>query len=72
MNYGRRFYLVVGCAITYTLLLICGYLDSGAYVALQTLTIGAYIAGNGAQKYTEAKYGSLNPGKTGSFLSQET
>ena len=58
MNYGRRFYLVVGCAITYTLLLAFGLLDSGAYVALQTLTIGAYIAGNGAQKFTDAKYGS--------------
>ena len=60
MNFGRRFYLVLGCALTYTLLLVGGYLDSGAYVALQTLTIGAYIAGNGAQKFTDAKYGSLN------------
>ena len=71
MSYGRRFYLVLGCALTYTLLLITGYLDSGAYVALQTLTIGAYIAGNGAQKYTEAKYGSLNPNPNSDFLSQE-
>ena len=71
MNYGRRFYLVVGCAITYTLLLVLNYLDSGAYVALQTLTIGAYIAGNGAQKYTEAKYGSLNPSPPSSFLTEE-
>ena len=58
MNYGRRFYLVLICAVTYTLLLIAGYLDAGAYVALQTLTVGAYIAGNGAQKFTDAKYGS--------------
>ncbi|KKL08731.1 hypothetical protein LCGC14_2572890, partial [marine sediment metagenome] len=28
---GRRFCLVVGCALTYTLLLITGYLDSGGY-----------------------------------------
>ena len=54
---GRRFCLVIGCAVTYTLLLIGGYLDGGAYVALQTLTIGAYIAGNGAQKYAETRYG---------------
>lgn len=57
---GRRFLLIVGCAATYTLLLIFDHLDSGAYVALQTLTIGAYIAGNGAQKYVENKYGSGN------------
>ncbi len=55
---GRRFCLVIGCALTYTALLIGGYLDSGAYVALQTLTVGAYLAANGAQKHTEAKYGS--------------
>lgn len=58
MNFGRRFYLVIGCAITYTLLLATGLLDSGAYVALQTLTVGTYIAGNGVQKFTDAKYGS--------------
>ena len=58
MNFGRRFYLVFGCALTYTLLLVGGYLDSGAYVALQTLTVGAYIAGNCTQKFTDAKYGS--------------
>ncbi len=58
MNYGRRFYLVLGCSLMYTLLLVGGYLDSGAYVALQTLTVGAYIAGNGLQKFTDAKYGS--------------
>lgn len=56
---GRRFTLVVGCALTYTALLVGGYLDSGAYVALQTLTIGAYIAGNGAQKYAETRYGTV-------------
>ena len=56
MNFGRRFYLVVGCAITYTGLLVAGLLDSGAYVALQTLTVGAYIAGNGWQKHSECKF----------------
>jgi len=58
MNYGRRFYLVIGCAITYTLLLTFGHLDSGAYVALQTLTVGAYLAANTHQKNSEKKYGS--------------
>jgi hypothetical protein len=56
MNYGRRFYLVVGCAITYTILLMLDHLDSGAYVALQTLTVGAYLAANGYQKNSENKY----------------
>jgi len=54
---GRRFFLVLFFGLVYTALLVGGYLDSGAYVALQTLTIGAYIAGNGAQKYAEMKYG---------------
>lgn len=55
---GRRFLLVLFFGLIYTALLIGGYLDSGAYVALQTLTIGAYIAGNGAQKFAETKYGN--------------
>lgn len=58
---GRRFCLVVGCCLIYTALLVGGYLDSGAYVALQTLTVGAYIAGNGAQKYAETRYGTRTP-----------
>ena len=57
---GRRFVLVMVCGLTYTLLLIFGYLDTGAYVALQIATVAAYIAGNGAQKYTEARYGNGN------------
>lgn len=56
MNFGRRFYLVVGCALVYTALLVGGILDSGAYVALQTLTVGAYLAANGHQKYSECKF----------------
>ena len=55
---GRRFCLVLGVALVYTALLIGDYLDSGAYVALQTLTVGAYLAANGAQKFVEKKYGS--------------
>lgn len=58
---GRRFGLVVGCALTYTALLVGGYLDSGAYVALQTLTVGAYLAANGHQKHVEIKHGNRNP-----------
>ena len=57
---GRRFCLVLGCALVYTALLIFDYLDSGAYVALQTLTVGAYLAANGFQKNSENKYGNGN------------
>lgn len=58
---GRRFMLVVVCGLTYTALLVNGYLDSGAYVALQAMTVGAYLAANTTQKYTESKYGSRTP-----------
>lgn len=60
---GRRYVLVVGCALVYTALLVGGYLDSGAYVALQTLTVGAYLAANGFQKHSENKYGNGNSNK---------
>lgn len=53
---NRRFKLVVFCGLTYTALLVWGYLDSGAYVALQIATVGAYLAASGAQKYTEHKF----------------
>ncbi len=60
MKTGRRFLLVIVCAVTYTVLLILDHLDSGAYVALQLGTVGAYIAGNVAQKYSETRYGNRN------------
>ncbi len=58
---GRRFCLVVSCSLAYIVLLINGYIDGSQYIALQLPTIGAYITGNGAQKYTEAKYKNGNP-----------
>jgi len=57
---GRRFILVVGCGLVYTALLVGGYLDSGAYVALQMATVAVYVAGNGYQKHSETRYGSGN------------
>jgi hypothetical protein len=57
---GRRFLLVLLAFMTYTALLVGDYLDSGAYVALQIATVAAYIAGNGAQKYVETRYGNGN------------
>ena len=58
---GRRFMLVAVAFLTYTALLVGGYLDAGAYVALQLGTIATYIAGNGAQKYAETRYGNPSP-----------
>lgn len=62
---GRRFLLVSVFGLIYTALLVNAYLDITAYVTLQTLTIGAYIAGNGAQKYAETRYGNGNPNAAG-------
>ena len=58
---GRRFLLVLICALSYTALLVGGYLDPASYVTLQMMTVGAYIAGNVAQKYTEAKFNGNGP-----------
>jgi hypothetical protein len=54
---NRRFKLVVGCCAVYTALLAGGYLDSGAYVALQMMTVGAYLGSNGHQKHMELLQG---------------
>lgn len=62
---GRRFTLVCVCGLTYTALLVLGYLDQGAYVALQMATVAAYIAGNNAQKYVETRYANRNTDKAG-------
>lgn len=55
---GRRFLLVVGCTLTYTLLLIWGLIDQDTYSNLQLWTVAAYIAGNNVQKFTDKRYGS--------------
>jgi hypothetical protein len=53
---GRRFFLVLGAGLVNTLLLMGGYLTEDNYVVLTLATVGAYIAGNGAQRYIEKKY----------------
>ena len=49
---GRRFLMTIGAGITATVLQWCGKLDPAgtSYVALVTLTVGAYIGGNTWQK----------------------
>ena len=53
---GRKFALTCVAFGTYTLLLATHLLDAGAYVTLQLGTIAAYITGNSAGRYVEAKY----------------
>lgn len=55
---SRRFILVVGSCAVYTALLIGGYVDAAIYRDLQIWTVSAYIAGNGFQKFTDARYGN--------------
>lgn len=63
MNQGRRFWLVVGCSVTYTLLFVFGKLDASAYETMQIMTVGAYLAANGVQKFTDKKYGNGSSNK---------
>lgn len=50
---GRKFALVLFFGVLYTLLLVCGYIDATIYSSLQMVTVGAFIAGNVAQKYVD-------------------
>lgn len=47
---GRRFLMCMGCAAINTLLFAWGTLSEGGYVTLTLATVGAYIAGNVAQR----------------------
>ena len=53
---GRRFWLVVLCVIANIVLVSVGILDGGAFVALQSMAVGAYLAANGHQEHTEHKF----------------
>ena len=47
---GRRFLMVTGAGIVYTVLLVLKYLTGSEYVTLQIATVAAYLAANTAQK----------------------
>jgi hypothetical protein len=52
---GRRFVLTVAASLLYTLLLIADLLSQDAYVTLQMMTVGAYMAANSVQKWAHEK-----------------
>lgn len=55
---GRRFVLTLGCGIATTMLTWCGKIDGGTYATVIIATVGAYIAGNTAQKQAQIKAGT--------------
>lgn len=57
---GRRFLMTVGAGAVNTLLLAHGLLPAPIYETLTMMTVGFYIAGNGAQKFFERKFGGSN------------
>lgn len=54
---GRRFCMTIGAGLISTALLVQGYITESGYITLQLATVGAYIAGNVVQKYTDKRYG---------------
>lgn len=52
---GRRFLLTLGCGIVTALLMWFGKIDSNTYALVEIGTVGAYIAGNVAQKKIEGE-----------------
>lgn len=52
---GRRFLLTGWCVNASIALVTYGKISGGEFVTVISLTAAAYIAGNGAQKFIEAK-----------------
>lgn len=47
---SRKFIIAVAALLSATGLVVGGYIDGGVYSAVVIATVGAYIAGNVAQK----------------------
>lgn len=47
---GRRFLMVMGCAVVNTLLFAWGSLTEGGYITLTLATVGAYITADTTQQ----------------------
>jgi hypothetical protein len=53
---GRRFVMVMGCAMVSTVLVWFGKVSGAEFVTLISLTVGAYQAANTYQKKSEASH----------------
>ena len=61
---GRRFLLTVGAGLVNSLLVWYAKIGPGEYVALTTLTVGAYIGANTFQKREQIKAGNTDQDKS--------
>lgn len=57
---GRRFLLSVGSGLVNTFLVAHGLIPAAIYESLIIMTVAVYIAGNGAQRFFEQKFGGSN------------
>lgn len=53
---GRRFTLTSLSSLAFIILLVSGYIDEHVFLELELGIVALYIAGNGAQRFTESKY----------------
>jgi len=58
---SRKYQLSIMCLITFTILLCTGFLTDSVYAALMGGTVGAYMAGNIGEHWTNRNnYGMYN------------
>lgn len=57
---GRRYLMTIGAGVVNTLLVVHGHIPASVYESLITLTVGFYIAGNGAQRFIDKKFGGAS------------
>ena len=59
---GRKFILVVLAFVVFTMLLLVGKIDQGAYVTLTMFVLGGYLTANVAQKVGTKEKAAAQPG----------
>lgn len=57
---GRRFLLALGAGVVTSLLVMHGHIGESVYENLIIWTVGLFIAGNGAQRYIERRFGKAD------------